>query len=151
MEMMFARMQFEDQFDHPALPPPGHYGTGGFSSLDSFFPTRTPGTNAGQDDDTELQRILALSAATNREERLQEEFIRSTAVHLPSADIPPPPRPAPPPASGGEDDDAAFMEAAIMASLEQAQPAADDEDDPLLAQAGRRLGASSKQVVRALH
>jgi hypothetical protein len=95
-----ARMQFEDSpfVDpiHPTLPQPGHYGTGGFSSLDSFYPAHPAETNVGRDDDADLQRILALSAATNREQRVQDEFVRSTAFDFPNPAIPPPPRPAPP-------------------------------------------------------
>ena len=62
--------------------------SGGFSPLDSFYPATTADRDLGQDEDPEVQRILALSAATNREELMQEEFIRSTVSPTP---VPPAP------------------------------------------------------------
>jgi hypothetical protein len=58
---------------------PGAFG--GFSPLDSFFPASGADRDLGPGMDPELQRILALSAATSRQEQIQEEFIRSTAPH----------------------------------------------------------------------
>ena len=175
-------------YDPSRHPQPSAFG--GFSPLDSFFPATRADRDLGPDDDLELQRILALSAATSRHVQLQEDFIRSSTNQAstvqsttlaedigigpigdddddlelqrclalsaagefeglqnqdfvrstsPTASIrsavpAPPPRP-PPATAAADDEDAAFMEAAIMASLEQPQPADSDEDDPLLAQA----------------